>query len=111
LYPDGISVGDGGTSEKRHMFDKCPGYYLRGAEDGPTIDGLRNAFDLSWEAHFLLDKGIVKLDKYDNLPPKLREAILLIESENRARDALEMQQKRETMTRNQNPNAKRVIKG
>lgn len=53
--------------------------------------GGSHPFDLTWQAHFAYTNGhSIKCDKGID-PPKLLEAVLLFESEKRAREALTIQ--------------------
>lgn len=107
-------VGDAGTGEKRHPFDTCPGYYLRDSsyKNFPSIDGNRNSFDVSWHRHWAYSNGMQEVGVDGNVPPKLMQAILLIESENRARSALKMQKQiEENKKQSLSSRNKRTIKG
>ena len=96
-FPDGISVGDGWLGKPRHLFNKCPGYYLRRGSNGPSIDGVRNAFDMAWQQHFLVSKG----NLLEEMPCKMREAVMLIEAELRAREALAVEKTKRDSKRRQ----------
>lgn len=95
MFPDGIWIGGGNTDEKRHCFEKCPGWYLRSASDDyegfMNIGNMRTAFEQVWPHHWAHSNGIQYADSNGNTPPKVRHGILLMESEKRARTALEFQ--------------------
>ena len=94
-------MGSCGTEERRWPFEQCPGYWLRHPpewEDCPSIDGQRTAFETAWQAHWEYDRGH---SLGDPAPPKLMEAVVLFESETRARVALGYQKMDEQRKRDE----------
>jgi hypothetical protein len=77
-----ISVGSCGTSERRWLFDQCPGLHLAVKI---TVDGITSAFVKAWKAHYAYTHGH---SIGSPIPPKKYEAVLLFEAEIKAREAL-----------------------
>lgn len=76
-----------------------------------SLDGVRLPSVVAAQAHWQYSSGHLA----EPLPPKLREAIWLVETERRAREALQLQARREQAERDKakrdHPHAERVIIG